>query len=1436
MKKLFQVFILSIINVVIFFPTLSSAAVYLPDTITVGNTEVYSAGDIATIKFTNSLKPVGKYSNIEYGVARTVEREGSTFYNPLSAEKKDLKGLNELLELPITIPNIFADPAGTTYVGYIKYFEQNNPDAENYFFTNKFKIKGDSATPSTIVKNINLFQSNGNRYTLTSGPTIYSPEYIKDYPEETLSTSTSIEVTFESNQTLTLNPVITLTRLRSDAFNQEIKAAPIAIKKGNTYAVIPLPTLNYEPGIYAGKLSFEGDQIKSIVEFQYIVGGDAVTVGNISIVGEKPNRLFNFDIFGVPVDLTRIPEGSTVTPSNTTYSVLTRFLDRKGKVIDSITEDVDFNYATFTRKIPSSLIFKNHVENIEVVVTSKSGKQVFSATKNVGYTNSARVALNAQNVLAIILILALIIFILRKRKKALVVVLILITILASGILLRNTVFSQAAPTTGQTEEEIQAATAAANALLDSSYQTYGYQPNGIAPYSTFWPSPVGKNGGGTNMPVGTWNDRNTQLFTQGYVPNYTFQCGKPYTVNYKFRANACNNDNTGVNVNIYFGPYDGRGVYEAYNHVGNKQHTGFQPEFGVGTLTAAPSIVAPHIIATTYQYLAWNQKSGYQVRLGGHWDYALQLKNNCSLIPEKCTCEGRTQVCTKAGLPFSKTPNSDSCKIAAVCSVSEVTPSSNEVTFTQTVTNAAGAVSFKGYSSSADVSAGTVDSTQNPITIPIKPGQTITRITEITDAFDNTSTKTECSASRPNPGPNSVACEGRDLVSKNAVNVEVDRVVNDPTCRLSATCTATQEASGNTLFTVVPKNAVGVASYKDVYLNQAMNSNTISVHVAQGTTAVKKVLVTDSHDGKTSEATCFYTKPVAPTVTTSCTCNADKSQTCSYSDGRAPTVTPNAQICNVASVCACSGRDYVCKANGQTVSTVNNADQCKFTASCEMTQVPGTRTVSVNHIVSNALGTVTYEKLSQLDGSKTGILINKSTAYTINVGESLAQKTLVTDTSDGSTATAQCNITDGTEAICSCSGTSQVCKARDGTITSQTRNSPQCSKSSQCSGTTLIQKNSDGREVGRILNSPQCGSECGCEGRDLVCRDGARNTESKRTVGAAQCKFTATCSGQVVGNNAVFTQVLTNALKGVTYEDMATGNPTNNPASEPIVFKQTVTKRTLITDTFDGSTAITLCSTKKVDSVEPKCGCEGRSMICRDSENKLINSNPRDTLCAFKATCNVEISDDKDTATFYYTYDNKLGNVTAKEKSTGRAFPSVLPLAAGGSIVRNVLLTDSDGSTSDTICVATRPGDSTNTNTNSNTNTNTNTDSSTIIDVTEIINTNTNTADTQVCTTAEPIILQFNVVPAVVRKGDTCNYVWSTLNFDRCSLKINGAAQNLGAKATAGPFIMFNKATSNDDRNQQALLTCEKDASVDGDAKTMTSSAVCSIIPEVIQR
>lgn len=381
--------------------TVDTTANYISE-VSISKTEVEGgATENASIKYSKAV-PNNDKLFIEYGVAKEIENGNITYFENLSTEVKPAKDAGN--SLSVSIPNITSATAKGLYVVYIKTYIENDPDSEHFVVSKAFNIKPSSAK-FVSVKYSNLLQSNGDRFELNSGPSIYSPT---DSKGEYMPTGTSLELTLESNTTEVLNPTISFSKLRSDKFSSEVTVNPITLKNGETFTKIDLPTFNYEPGVYIGTLKFNNSLIKDSVKFQYIIAGDSVTVGQVAYKDAEPNHSFTYEIFGTPVDL----ENLDLAIINKTYNVTLDYMNGS-KVVFTETKVVDFGKDSFESIVSKDI---NKIDTVSITVKSNEGKVVYVGSKDLNINNAGK-----SNMLIWVLIglaiLAIILFIVNKMNK-----------------------------------------------------------------------------------------------------------------------------------------------------------------------------------------------------------------------------------------------------------------------------------------------------------------------------------------------------------------------------------------------------------------------------------------------------------------------------------------------------------------------------------------------------------------------------------------------------------------------------------------------------------------------------------------------------------------------------------------------------------------------------------------------------------------------------------------------------------------------------------------------------------------------------------------------------------------------------------------------------------------------------------------------------------
>lgn len=671
----------------LFLPFITQAAVMLPKEVTIGDASRYDAGTTVQMNFVDGSKGIEKKNNIEYGIARTIKTGEYTSFEILSTETKSLTGMQSVGPLGIVIPNLAESSAKDSYIAYVKFFEKDNPDNESFYFTKEFGITANN-TPFIQVKNINLLQSNGRRFGTQEGPSIYSPQDASQYPSEKLATSTSVEVTFVSNQDTTITPTILFSKIRSDSFTEQYTAPSISIKKGTTYAVIPLPVFDYAPGVYMGKLSFGNPLLKNTVDVQFIVSGDSVSVGGVIFGSKDKNTVFTFDVFGTPLDLERYDASST-TPRQNVYSVTTEFI-QDGRTVYTATQDVDFNGQTYSVEVPKKI---KAIENVRITVVSpKTNAVVYEATKDIDFSNNSGMSMS------------LVLYVL------LYIVLTVCTVLA--------VFKGKAKT----------AIVLAVLLIGLFFSRQAFSDYSIEQYSTLSQETYFNNEKTGAVP---------KLYLQDDVPNTTYACGED--IRFTFKVNYLRCSNTAALIDVGFSRTNYEDAYAKRTRISNS----LASETILGTIKGHNfySAVSPFVSRTIANvpeanskiYITLEHGVNNEVRTGFN-RYTIPLKNTCDMVEPTCTCTGRTQTCSKSGTVVSTTPNSPSCSFRASCGV---TTSGNTATFNTITTNALGAVTYKDADTGAMIT--------NPFTRSITPGQQIVQRIIATDT-DGSSATVSCTA------------------------------------------------------------------------------------------------------------------------------------------------------------------------------------------------------------------------------------------------------------------------------------------------------------------------------------------------------------------------------------------------------------------------------------------------------------------------------------------------------------------------------------------------------------------------------------------------------------------------------------------------------------------------------------------------------------------
>ena len=179
--------------------------------------------------------------------------------------------------------------------------------------------------------------STSTEYALQQGPMVYQGD--KAY----------INIEFNNlNTTQLIYPKLTIYD-RSEARNTLlIKDEPVisAGAKSITKSKIELPTFDYVPKVYVGKLEFlnkAGEQISNTLDFRYIVFGQMITINNVISDKEYANK---GDTVAVAVNITGSPfdiDNQNISASSIGQTEIKLFNENNILVGENLDKNVDFN-------------------------------------------------------------------------------------------------------------------------------------------------------------------------------------------------------------------------------------------------------------------------------------------------------------------------------------------------------------------------------------------------------------------------------------------------------------------------------------------------------------------------------------------------------------------------------------------------------------------------------------------------------------------------------------------------------------------------------------------------------------------------------------------------------------------------------------------------------------------------------------------------------------------------------------------------------------------------------------------------------------------------------------------------------------------------------------------------------------------------------------
>ena len=274
--------------------------------------------------------------------------------------------------------------------------------------------------------------STSTEYALQQGPMVYQGD--KAY----------IKIEFNnSNTTQLIYPKLTIYD-RSEARNTLLtKDEPVisAGAKSITKSKIELPTFDYVPKVYVGKLEFlnkAGEQISNTLDFRYIVFGQMITINNVISDKEYANK---GDTVAVAVNITGSPfdiDNQNISASSIGQTEIKLFNENNILVGENLDKNVDFNKGevkTYDIKITN----KAKTLRAEIKVLNDQGSKTLGEMK-VNLTKNPMPETNiltglVQYILVAILVLLILLsiwFAVKRKNKLAIILLGVVVIIILG--------------------------------------------------------------------------------------------------------------------------------------------------------------------------------------------------------------------------------------------------------------------------------------------------------------------------------------------------------------------------------------------------------------------------------------------------------------------------------------------------------------------------------------------------------------------------------------------------------------------------------------------------------------------------------------------------------------------------------------------------------------------------------------------------------------------------------------------------------------------------------------------------------------------------------------------------------------------------------------------------------------------------------------------
>ena len=237
--------------------------------------------------------------------------------------------------------------------------------------TEKFSVENSNALISVVDAYVKL--DNEVTHTLNYGPTIYSDQSPK---------TVALYATLSSQNATKVFPEISITKWpnKEEIFSINANALDVS---GKANFIFDLPTFDYAPGVYAGKVQFKdsnGNNLSPDLVFRYVINGNIVTIHSLSSSSQNAGKGENFTvtafITGNPVDL---DQGGPTEEKNDSLdqnvSIFLEVTDTKNKLVASAEKTADLSQEN---EFKFDLVAQRSFDFLKGKVTVKKGDQILA--------------------------------------------------------------------------------------------------------------------------------------------------------------------------------------------------------------------------------------------------------------------------------------------------------------------------------------------------------------------------------------------------------------------------------------------------------------------------------------------------------------------------------------------------------------------------------------------------------------------------------------------------------------------------------------------------------------------------------------------------------------------------------------------------------------------------------------------------------------------------------------------------------------------------------------------------------------------------------------------------------------------------------------------------------------------------------------------------